>query len=323
MDIDGKRILITGGAGSFGSAFCLHLKQHNICPEKVIVMSRDVLKHNELKSKLGMTEFLFNTIICNVTDLKGLEYAFEGVDIVIHAAAIKHIVECEYNTRQTLAINCDGTQNVVDAAIKCGVKKTILISTDKACQAINTYGISKAMAEKIITNGNNLAGKRNSRFSVCRYGNVINSNGSIVPLFKRLIADGAKALPVTHPEMTRFFYKMNNAVKFVINSIQVMQGAETFIPKIPTAKIVSVAEAFDMPYEVIGIRPGEKLHECMIPAEMAYLAEDMGNHYMIKPSIIFRDDLRYPEGKKVPENFSYCSGTNPDFLTVEQIRELL
>jgi UDP-N-acetylglucosamine 4,6-dehydratase len=245
------------------------------------------------------------------------------VDYIIHAAAIKYIVECEYNTRKTMAINCQGTQNVVDAAIRNGVKKTILISTDKACSPINTYGVSKAMAEKIIINGNNLAGKRNSRFSVCRYGNVIGSNGSIIPLYKKLIADGAKELPVTHPDMTRFFYKMDDAIRLVLNSLEMMQGGETYIPKMPSAKITDIPKAFNMPYYISGIRPGEKLHEYMIPKESAHLTLDCGKYYKIKPTYSFTDSIDYDkEGITVPEDFEYNSKDN-EYLTVEQIKELI
>lgn len=321
--IKNKRVLITGGAGSFGTAFCLYLKRHNICPEKVIVMSRDVLKHNELKDKLGKTDFPLNTIVCNVTDLIGLEYATYGVDIILHAAAIKYIVECEYNARQTLAINCDGTQNIVDAAIKNGVKKTLLISTDKSVSPLNIYGISKAMAERIIINGNNLAGKRNSKFSVCRYGNVINSNGSIIPVYKKMIVDGARELPITHPEMTRFFYKMDDACKLVLDALEIMQGGETYIPKIPSVKIINIPAALGMPYYISGIRPGEKLHECMIPKDVSHLTFDFGGYYMTKPAYLFKDTIDYDKGGvPVPEGFEYNSKDN-EYLTVSEIKELI
>jgi UDP-N-acetylglucosamine 4,6-dehydratase len=287
-------------------------------------MSRDVLKHDILKDRLGKTEFRFNTIIGSITDPVGLEYALYGVDYVIHAAAIKYIVECEYNTRQTMAINCEGTQNIVDAAIKNGVKKTLLISTDKSVQAINTYGVSKAMAEKIIINGNNLAGKRQSRFSVCRYGNVISSNGSVIPLYKKMIADGAMELPVTHPDMTRFFYKMDDAVQFILNGLEIMQGGETYVPKIPSARIIDIPEALNMPYYISGIRPGEKLHECMIPKEVAHLTLDCGEYYLVKPTYSFNDSINYEKnGKLVSEGLEYNSKDNDRYYSVEEIKNLI
>jgi UDP-N-acetylglucosamine 4,6-dehydratase len=324
LSIDNKRILITGGAGSFGSAFCNFIKQSTIRPEKIIILSRDPLKHQALKSQLGDMPCPVNYIIRDIRDRDGLIMAFEGIDIIIHAAAMKHIVECEYDTRETIMTNIMGTQNVVDAAIKCGVQKVILISTDKACQAVNTYGISKAMAEKIFINGNVLARKKNTRFSVCRYGNVINSNGSVLPLFKKLIDNGAKELPITHLDMTRYFYRMDDAIKLVLNSLDLMQGGETYIPKIPSIRLTDLVAAFNMPYTITGIRPGEKLHECMIPEEMAHLTRDYGEYFIIKPTHIFTDTIDYDkDGILVPERFKYDSRTNPDFFSIEQIKNLI
>jgi UDP-N-acetylglucosamine 4,6-dehydratase len=180
------------------------------------------------------------------------------------------------------------------------------------------------MAEKLIINGNNLAGKQDLRFSACRYGNVINSNGSIVPLYKKMIAEGAKELPVTHPEMTRFFYKMEDAVKLVLNAINIMQGGEIYVPKIPSTRVVDIPTAFGLPYYISGIRPGEKLHECMIPREISHLTLDSGSYYTIKPTYLFKDTIDYnKDGEPVPDGFKYDSKTNLDFLSVEQIKNLI
>jgi UDP-N-acetylglucosamine 4,6-dehydratase len=317
--LNNKRILITGGAGSAGTAFCLYLKKHNIKPEKIIIMSRDPLKHQVLRAKLGDMPCMVNYLIRDIRDKDGLMNAFENVDIVLHLAAIKYIVEGEYDTNEYTKTNVIGTQNVIEASRKCKVSKTLLISTDKATNAINAYGATKYLAEKHMVSAN--IGKEDLRFSVCRYGNVINSNGSIIPLYKGMIADGAKKLPITNIGMTRFFYPIYTAIEFIITCLETMQGAETFIPKIPSVRIIDIVKAFEMPYEITGIRPGEKLHECMIPPEQSHLTEDMGNYYIIKPSILFRDDLKYPGGKKVPDGFYYDSGTNKHFLTINEIKE--
>jgi UDP-N-acetylglucosamine 4,6-dehydratase len=286
MFID-KTLLITGGTGSLGTAFCNHLIENNMIPnmipKKLIIFSRDWLKQKNLRTELDDPEFM-RWRIGDVRDKDRLRQAFKDADYIIHAAALKDLPSAEENPDEAMSINAEGTKNVRDIAIECGVKKAILISTDKACNPINTYGMSKAVAERYFLDGNVYsAGK--TKFSVCRYGNVINSNGSVIPVWKKLIEDGAKELPVTDERMTRFFYPMEDAIKLILYSLATMQGGELFIPRIPSIRIIDLAAAFGMPYKVTGIRPGEKLHESL---------ED-----------------------------GYNSGTNPHFLTVEEIKKQL
>lgn len=258
--IEGKAVLVTGGSGSWGTAFCEYVKEHNLKPRKLVCFSRDYMKQQTLKNKLGDLDYMVY-ITGDVRDKERLEKAFRGIDIVIHAAADKFIEHCEDDPDEALKTNVIGTRNVVEAALYRKVNKTILISTDKAVESITTYGTTKAMAEAIVIGGNKYKSLDDVRFSVCRYGNVISSNGSVVPLFKKLISEGAKELPLTHPEMTRFWFPMPEAIRFVLNCIDKMQGGETFIPKIPSIRLVDLCKAFDMPYKIIGLRCQEKLHE--------------------------------------------------------------
>jgi UDP-N-acetylglucosamine 4,6-dehydratase len=263
-NINGKSILITGGSGSFGSAFCEYIKKNNLKPRKLVVFSRDYMKQQELKQKVGDMDCMQGEgcwLTGDVRDLERLKKAFNGIDIVIHAAAMKHIQNCENDPQEALLTNVIGTNNVVEAALHRKVRKTILISTDKSVESITTYGTTKAMAEAIIIGGNKYKGRDDLRFSVCRYGNVCGSAGSVVPLFKKLIAEGAEWLPLMDERMTRFWLKMDKAVEFVLESLDKMQGGEVFIPKIPSIRIVDLCKAFDMPYKVVGLRCAEKLHE--------------------------------------------------------------
>jgi UDP-N-acetylglucosamine 4,6-dehydratase len=253
-----KSILITGGTGSLGTALCNYFQKEP--PKRLIVFSSGAEKQLDLRQKMGNPSWM-RYFVGNIRDLNRLTMAFEDVDYVIHAAAIKFIDVCEKEPEETLKTNVIGTQNVVSAALNQGVRKVLLISTDKAVNPINTYGTSKAMAERLIINANNLIGWKNIKFSVVRYGNVVGSRGSVVPVWKQLIEQGVKELPVTHEEMTRFWYPMQDAVKFVISNLEGMRGGETFIPKIKSIRITDLAAAFGMPYKVIGIRNGEKLHE--------------------------------------------------------------
>jgi len=253
-----KSILITGGTGSLGTALCNYFQKEP--PKRLIVFSSGAEKQLDLRQKMGNPSWM-RYFVGNIRDLNRLTMAFEDVDYVIHAAAIKFIDVCEKEPEETLKTNVIGTQNVVSAALNQGVRKVLLISTDKAVNPINTYGTSKAMAERLIINANNLIGWKNIKFSVVRYGNVVGSRGSGVPVWKQLIEQGVKELPVTHEEMTRFWYPMQDAVKFVISNLEGMRGGETFIPKIKSIRITDLAAAFGMPYKVIGIRNGEKLHE--------------------------------------------------------------
>jgi UDP-N-acetylglucosamine 4,6-dehydratase len=277
-----KVILVTGGTGSFGSAFAKRMAEDP--PKKLIIFSTGWERQEALRDTIGNPSWA-RWFIGNVRDYDRLYQAFETVDIVIHAAAIKCIMTCEKDPEEALKTNVLGTQNVIRAALNREVNKTLLISTDKACEPINLYGESKAMAEKLVVNANNYRGSKNVRFSVVRYGNVIGSNGSVVPKWKKLIAAGARELPVTDQKMTRFFYPLKDAIQFVVDSLIKMQGSEVYIPRIPSIRIVDLAAAFGLPYKIIGIRPGEKIHESLEPG--------------------------------------YDSESNPDFLTVAQIRELI
>jgi UDP-N-acetylglucosamine 4,6-dehydratase len=282
MNYTDNTLLITGLTGSFGSAFSKYLLPLN--PQKVICYSRDWLKQKNLRDELCDPPN-FRWFIGDVRDENRLIRAFKDVDIVVHAAAIKDLPSCEYNPSEAMRTNVEGTQNVIDACIERKVSKCLFISTDKAVNPINTYGTSKALAEKLWINANKYAADDDIMFSVCRYGNVVGSNGSIIPIWKKLIAEGATELPVTHPDCTRFWFPMQDAVKFVIESLDKMKGGEIFIPKLPSVRIVDIAAAFDMPYKIVGLREGEKIHETM--------------------------------GQE------YDSGTNPWFLTVEEIRKTI
>ena len=277
-----KTVLITGGTGSFGTAFSKHLV--NLKPKKVIIFSRCWIKQKNLKDELGNPENV-RYFISDIRDKDRLIRAFKNVDIVIHAAAIKDLESCEYNPSETMLTNVVGTQNVIDACIENKVEKCLFISTDKAVNPCNTYGTSKALAEKLWLNGNKYAADDNIMFSVCRYGNVWGSSGSIIPIWKKMIMEGAEWLPITDERMTRFHFLMSDATKFVEDSLCKMKGNEIFIPRLPSIRITDLAKAFDMPYKIIGIREGEKISEEMEPG--------------------------------------YDSGTNKWFLTVDEIKETI
>jgi len=281
MDWTEKTVLITGMTGSFGATFSKYLLEKS--PKKVICFSRCWLRQKNLRAELGDPPN-YRWFIGDVRDKDRLMRAFKDVDILIHAAALKDLPTCEYNPQEALATNVIGTQNVIDAAIDCKVSKNLLISTDKAVAPCNTYGATKALAERLWLNANTTAANDNIRFSVCRYGNVFGSSGSVYPVWKKMIEQGAEWLPITDERMTRFHFLMPDVCRFVEDSIERMQGGELFIPRLPSIRIVDLAEALGMPYRVVGIRPGEKLHEELEPG--------------------------------------YSSGDNY-FLTVEQIRETI
>lgn len=321
----GKSVLVTGGTGSFGKKF-IEILLAKYRPKKVIVYSRDELKQFEMQQVFDGEEMRY--FIGDVRDYARLERAMYKVDYVVHAAALKQVPAAEYNPMECIKTNVNGAQNVIDAAIHCGVKRVVALSTDKAANPINLYGATKLCSDKLFTAANNLAGDRETRFAVVRYGNVVGSRGSVVPFFKKLIADGAKEIPITDPRMTRFWLKLEDGVEFVLKDFQRMQGGEIFIPKIPSMRVTDLAEAIapHVPQKVIGIRPGEKLHEVMCPADLYYDTIEFEDHFVIRPStdseIDYTTNALGEKGKPVADGFDYNSGTNPHFLTVEELREM-
>ena len=323
-----KNVLVTGGTGSFGKKFIRTLL-NRYRPNKVIIYSRDELKQFEMQQVFNQDCMRY--FIGDVRDAARLERAMYQVDYVVHAAALKQVPAAEYNPMECIKTNIHGAQNVIDVAIACGVEKVIALSTDKAANPVNLYGATKLCSDKLFTAANNLVGDRKTRFAVVRYGNVIGSRGSVVPFFKKLVEDGAKELPVTDERMTRFWLKLEDGVDFVLKNFQRMQGGEIFVPKIPSMRIVDLVKAMapDVAMKIIGIRPGEKLHEVMCPSDIYYDTIEFDDHFVIKPSIKFWEGTDYTvnalgeKGKPVPDGFEYNSGSNPHFLTVEELRAML
>lgn len=324
---NGKNILVTGGTGSFGKKF-IEILTKTYTPNKLIVYSRDELKQFEMQQRFNQSFIRY--FIGDVRDEARLKTAMYGVDYVVHAAALKQVPAAEYNPMECIKTNVNGAQNVINAAIACGVQKVIALSTDKAANPVNLYGATKLCSDKLFTAANNFVGNRPTRFSVVRYGNVVGSRGSVVPFFKKLVADGAKEIPITDERMTRFWLKLDDAVEFVLKGFQRMQGGETFVPKIPSMHIMDLAKALapDLPTKIIGIRPGEKLHEVMCPSDIYYDILEFADHYVIMPSVRMQHSMKYvtnalgETGKPVPDGFEYNSGTNEHFLTVEELREM-
>lgn len=325
--LNGKTILITGGTGTFGKNFIrIILKQYK--PKKIIVYSRDELKQFEMQQVFN--DPCMRYVIGDVRDYERLRLAMHGVDYVVHAAALKQVPAAEYNPTECIKTNVYGAQNVINAAMENNVEKVIALSTDKAANPINLYGATKLCSDKLFTAANCLVGEGRTRFSVVRYGNVIGSRGSVVPFFKSLIEHGAKELPITDERMTRFWMHKDEAVAFVLKNFERMCGGEIFVPKIPSMHVVDLAKAMapDLPIKIIGIRPGEKLHEVMCPADLYYDTLEFENHFVICPShpapnAHFRINTLGEIGKPVPDGFEYSSGTNPHFLSVEELRKLL
>ena len=329
-ELKGASVLVTGGTGSFGKKLISTILANNDVG-KVIVYSRDELKQFEMENSYGGEKRL-RFFIGDVRDRERLIYAMDGVDYVVHAAALKQVPAAEYNPFECIKTNIHGAENVIHAALHNNVKKVVALSTDKAAAPANLYGVTKAASDKMFVAGNSMAGSRETRFSVVRYGNVIGSRGSVVPFFEKLIADGATELPITDTRMTRFWITLQQGVDFVLKSFERMYGGEIFIPKIPSTHIpdLALAMAPDLAHKIIGIRPGEKLHEVMCPHHDDYLTLDFNDHYVIKPSISFfsrpvdfSQNALGETSQPVPEGFEYNSGTNPQFLNVEEIRELL
>lgn len=326
--LNNKNILITGGTGSFGKKFVeIALKKYN--PKRLIIYSRDELKQYEMSQ-------IFNHkctryFIGDVRDKNRLEEALNGVDICIHAAALKHVPIAEYNPLECIKTNIDGAKNIIEACIKNSVEKVVALSTDKAASPINLYGATKLVSDKLFISANNIKGAKNISFSVVRYGNVVGSRGSVIPFFKNLVSKGSKVLPITDEKMTRFFITLENGVNFVIKNLERMHGGEIFVPKIKSVKITDLARAIlpNVEFNIIGKRPGEKLHELMISEEDSHLCYEFDNFYIISPSIIFQTPIDYSKtrlnevGKKVANSFSYASNTNTEWLDSTQLQELI
>ena len=325
---NGKNILITGGTGSFGKKYTKILLE-KYTPNKIIIYSRDELKQYEMAQEYN--DKCMRYFIGDVRDEARLKKATKDVDFIIHAAALKHVPIAEYNPMECIKTNINGAQNVIDAALENGVSKVIALSTDKAANPVNLYGATKLASDKLFVAANNLVGTQDTKFSVVRYGNVVGSRGSVVPFFKKLINEGVKELPITDEKMTRFFITLEDGVNFVLKNFERMQGGEIFIPKIPSMKIVDMAKAIapNLPHQIIGIRPGEKLHEIMCPADDSHLTLEFEDHYVIKPTIHFTTRMDYQKnllgevGKPVVQGFEYNSGNNTQWLSSEEFLEMV
>ena len=321
-------ILITGGTGSFGRKFTKTLLER-YKPRRLAIYSRDELKQYEMSQTFN--EPCMRYFLGDVRDKDRLKQALKGVDYVIHAAALKQVPAAEYNPTECIKTNVYGAENVIRAALDNDVKMVMALSTDKAANPVNLYGATKLASDKLFVAANNVSGGHQTKFSVVRYGNVVGSRGSVVPLFMKLLKEGAKELPITDKKMTRFWITLQQGVDFVLKNFYRMQGGEIFVPKIPSVRLVDLAEAIapELPINIVGIRPGEKLHETMCPQDDSHITLEFDDHFVIKPTIqFFNRSLDYStnllteKGATVPQGFSYNSGNNPHFLSVEEIKAL-
>ncbi len=326
--LNNQSILITGGTGSFGKQYIRTiLERYN--PSRIVVFSRDELKQFEMQQEFNQSCMRY--FIGDIRDKERLTMAMRGIDYVIHAAALKQVPAAEYNPTECIRTNINGAENVVYAALINNVEKVIALSTDKAANPINLYGATKLCSDKLFVAGNNMAGGKKTRFSVVRYGNVVGSRGSVVPFFSKLIEQGTEHLPITHKEMTRFWITLQQGVDFVLKNFERMKGGELFVPKIPSVRIVDLASAMapDLPHKIIGIRPGEKLHEIMCPQDDSHLTLEFTDHYLIMPSIKFhsratngyKNNMINETGVPVDHGFEYNSGNNDHFLSINDIKE--
>ena len=323
--LNNKTILITGGTGSFGKSFTRYVLKH-YQPKKIIIYSRDEYKQFVMQNELKEYDSVMRYFIGDVRDKDRLKRAFEGVDYVIHAAALKQVPACEYNPNEAIRTNINGAQNVIDAALDTNVKKVIALSTDKAVNPVNLYGGTKLVSDKLFVAANAYSGTKDICFAIVRYGNVAGSRGSIIPLFHKIIKDGGTELPITDMRMTRFWISLTEGVELVIKALKEAKGGETFISKIPSFRVPDLAEAMlpGCSLKEIGIRPGEKLHEIMVTTEDSFNTYEYDKHYIVYPQMVF-NERQVPDlsGKKVEEGFSYSSGTNSEWLSVEDLRERL
>ena len=316
-----KVILITGGTGSFGKKFAeIILNEYH--PAKLIVYSRDELKQLEMAQQFVAYQNI-RFFIGDVRDKERLLRAFHGVDYIVHAAALKQVPAMEYNPSEAIKTNIMGAINIIEASLDNSVKKLVALSTDKACNPINLYGATKLCSDKLFVAANYYSGFSNCRFSVVRYGNVIGSRGSVVPFFRKMRDKGV--LPITHPKMTRFSITLEQGVRFVVRSLERMQGGELFVPKIPSLKIMDLAKAIapECKTEIVGVRPGEKLHEVMISEDDARNTMELDDCYLIQPAFHWWGENNQSYGEKVPEGFRYSSDINQQWLTVDELREMV
>ena len=328
LDLTGKSILITGGTGSFGKSFVKKIIE-DYSPKRIIIYSRDELKQYEMGQELSQyNDAPVRFFIGDIRDRDRLNLAVRDVDIIIHAAALKQVPAAEYNPMECINTNVIGAENVVRAAIDNNIKKVVALSTDKAANPINLYGASKLASDKIFIAGNNISGSSATRFSVVRYGNVFGSRGSVIPFFQKLRDEKADFIPITDERMTRFWITLNQGVSFVLSSLEMMKGGEIFVPKIPSMKITDLAEiiAPGIPHQNVGIRPGEKLHEMMVPLDDSRSTHELDDRYVIEPSFNFwegKNVERYQKYPRVPEGFFYTSDTNQEWLSENELTQLL
>lgn len=325
--LDNKTILVTGGTGSFGNAFTRYVLD-NYNPKKIIIYSRDEYKQFVMRNKFKKYDEKLRFFIGDVRDEARMRRALAGgVDYIIHAAALKQVPACEYNPMEAVKTNIDGAMNIVNAALDCGVEKVVALSTDKAVNPVNLYGGTKLVSDKLFIAANAYKGESGTTFSVVRYGNVAGSRGSVIPFFNNLVKNGATELPITDFRMTRFWISLEEGIQLVVKALAEAQGGETFISKIPSFKVTDLATAMapDTKQVEVGIREGEKLHECMVPAADSLTTYEYDKNFIIYPHMEWYDiskvDLK--GGKKVDPEFVYDSGTNTEWLSVEELRELI
>lgn len=326
MQIDNASILITGGTGSFGSHFVRHILTHHN-PHKIVIYSRDEYKQYQMQHQLREHASKLRFFIGDVRDKERLYRAFDGIDLVIHAAALKHVPLMEYNPIEAVKTNIQGAENIVDAAIDRNVQRVIALSTDKACNPVNLYGATKLVSDKLFVAANAYTGNKRTRFSVVRYGNVAGSRGSVIPYFRQLLQQGVQVFPITDLRMTRFWISLDEAVRLVLKAVDDSRGGEIYVSKIPSFKVTDLAEAMlpGVQLKEVGIRPGEKLHEAMITETDSLNAYEYEQEYIIYPNLDWwsvKRDLQ-TGGKKVPEGFFYTSNQNSDWLSSAQLRNLI
>lgn len=325
--LNNKSVLITGGTGSFGYQYAYTLLE-KFKVKRIVIYSRDELKQYEMQMKFNKFKNVIRFFIGDVRDRDRLQEAMRGIDIVIHAAAMKHVPAAEYNPMECIKTNIHGAENLIHAALANNVDRVIALSTDKAANPVNLYGATKLASDKLFVAANNMSGGR-TKFAIVRYGNVVGSRGSVVPFFEKLIKEGSDNLPITHKDMTRFWITLQEGVDFVLKCMERMDGGEIFVPKIPSVRIIDLAKAMapELPIKIIGIRPGEKLHEVMCPSDDSHLTVEFDDYFVISPSIKFysrENDFTSNAlgeiGKKIKQGFEYESKNNPFFLSMDEIK---